>query len=77
MRAWFFGLEGLGQERSIYGCAETYKYKVLTGSVESLSAEDIINGWIKAGWVVLSPNRVEIRVTQTGEEQLDKWKEDK
>lgn len=46
------------------------------GSVESLSAEDIINGWIKAGWVVLSPNRVEIRVTQTGEEQLDKWKEE-
>jgi hypothetical protein len=46
------------------------------GMVASLSAEDIIDGWIRAGWVVLSPNRVEIRVTEAGEEQLDKWKEE-
>ena len=46
------------------------------GMVASLSAEDIINGWIKAGWAELSPNRFEIRVTEAGEEQLDKWKEE-
>src|ERR1700739_3638563 len=46
------------------------------GTVASLSAEDIINGWLKAGWVVLSPNRIEIRVTEAGQEQLDKWTEE-
>jgi len=45
------------------------------GMVVGLAAEDIISGWIKAGWAELSPNRFEIRVTEAGEEQLEKWNE--
>jgi hypothetical protein len=44
--------------------------------VACLSAEDIISGWIRAGWAQLSPNRFEIRVTEAGEEQLEKWQEE-
>jgi hypothetical protein len=43
--------------------------------VACLPAEDIITGWIRAGWAELSPNRFEIRVTEAGEEQLEKWNE--
>src|SRR5690349_21798417 len=37
------------------------------GCIASLAAADIIHGWIKAGWVVRSPNRIELRVTAAGE----------
>ncbi|HWV98522.1 MAG TPA: nucleotide-binding protein [Candidatus Acidoferrum sp.] len=43
------------------------------GMVASMSAQDIINGWIKSGWVVRSPNGVELRVTKAGESQLQEW----
>src|SRR5438445_204087 len=45
------------------------------GMVASLSADDIIVGWIKSGWVIRSPNGIELRVTKAGEGQLKRWKE--
>ena len=47
-----------------------------TGSIESLSAEDVISGWKKAGWIVFSPDRTELRVTEAGKEQLAAWQDD-
>jgi len=55
---------------------EDLRLQGFDGMVACLSAEDIIDGWMKAGWVELSPNRFEIRVTEDGEEQLEKWKEE-
>lgn len=46
------------------------------GMVASLSAQDIIHGWRKAGWIEISPDGTELRVTEPGNEQLAKWEEE-
>jgi predicted nucleotide-binding protein len=46
------------------------------GMVASLSAQDIIDGWIKAGWAIRSPSGVELGITKAGESQLQKWREE-
>jgi hypothetical protein len=45
------------------------------GCIGSLSAEDVINGWKEAGWIVFSPDRTELRVTDAGKAQLDAWQD--
>src|SRR6266404_788845 len=45
------------------------------GMVASLSADDIITGWIKSGWIARSPNGIELRVTKAGEDELKTWKQ--
>ena len=46
------------------------------GWVASLPADSIIEGWKEAGWIEVSPNRAEIRLTVDGEEQLARWQEE-
>ena len=42
----------------------------------SLSPDSILEGWMKAGWIQLSPNRAEIRLEADGKEQLARWQEE-
>jgi hypothetical protein len=44
--------------------------------MESLSSEGIIHGWMEAGWVKISPNGNELRLTEAGNEQLAQWEEE-
>jgi hypothetical protein len=46
------------------------------GMVASLSAESIIHGWKEAGWIKISPNGRELRLTEAGIEQFAQWKEE-
>jgi len=46
------------------------------GVIESLSAESIIHGWKEAGWVKISPNGLELRLTEAGIEQFAQWNEE-
>jgi hypothetical protein len=46
------------------------------GQIASFSAETIIDGWKKAGWIVFSPDRTELRVTDSGREQLAAWEDE-
>jgi len=46
------------------------------GTVESLSAESIVHGWKEAGWIKISPNGSELRLTEAGIEQFNRWKEE-
>lgn len=46
------------------------------GLMGSSSADSILEGWMKAGWIQLSPNRAEIRLKADGEEQLARWQEE-
>ena len=46
------------------------------GMVESSTAESILEGWTRAGWVEVSPNRSETRLTPAGEEQMVRWQEE-
>ncbi len=45
------------------------------GCIGSLSADSILQGWRKAGWIVVSPNQSEMRLTKQGTEQLTHWQE--
>jgi hypothetical protein len=47
-----------------------------TGVVPNFSADSILEGWKKAGWVEVSPDRTEIRLNADGVEQLAKWQEE-
>jgi hypothetical protein len=44
--------------------------------VATLSADSIVEGWKKAGWIEVSPDRTEIRLKPDGEEQLARWLEE-
>ncbi|MGD0537226.1 MAG: hypothetical protein ABSC03_06215 [Verrucomicrobiota bacterium] len=46
------------------------------GCVASLPPDSIMEGWKKAGWIEVSPNRAEIRLTLDGAEQLARWQEE-
>lgn len=46
------------------------------GTVACISADAVIYGWTEAGWVKISPNRSELRLTETGIEQLAQWKDE-
>ena len=46
------------------------------GMIASLSAESIIHGWKEAGWIKISPNGRELRLTEAGIEQFAQWKEE-
>jgi hypothetical protein len=64
-----------GRTRYLELC-ESLRLRGFDGMVGSLSAAEVIDAWKKAGWVQLSPNRFEIRVTEPGKEQLEKWNEE-
>src|ERR1019366_4782095 len=44
--------------------------------VAALSADSLLEGWKKAGWIEVSPNHAEIRLKADGEEQLARWQEE-
>jgi hypothetical protein len=46
------------------------------GCIASISADSILEGWEQAGWIQVSPNHSEIRLTPDGEEQLARWQEE-
>jgi hypothetical protein len=46
------------------------------GMVTGLSADDIIRQWKKNGWIEVSPNGSELRLSEAGIEQLAKWEEE-
>jgi hypothetical protein len=46
------------------------------GGIDTLCAEDIVEGWKAAGWILISPNGVEMRLTPKGSEQLAMWSEE-
>lgn len=57
----------LCRELQVLGC---------DGCVASLGAQDIILGWKEKGWIVYSPDRTELRVTDAGREQLATWEDE-
>ncbi len=66
------GLTG-GRRAEVLRIAERLQRLGYDGCVACLSADSILEGWKKAGWIEVSPNRSEIRLTANGEEQLALW----
>ena len=46
------------------------------GGIGSIDAESIIACWQQAGWIELSPDGNQIRITSQGREQFETWKEE-
>jgi hypothetical protein len=46
------------------------------GMVASMSSDDVVDGWGKAGWITISPNGFEFRVSDAGREQFAQWKDE-
>src|SRR5882762_618254 len=71
----YFWPKMIGRQTEHLPLCQDLQHLGYDGMVASLSADDIINGWIKSGWVVRSPNGIELRVTRAGEDQLKQWNE--
>lgn len=69
------GLTG-GRRGEVLGISEQLRRLGYDGCVDSLCADEILEGWKKAGWIEVSPNHAEIRLTADGEEQLARWQEE-
>ena len=65
-----------GQRKNILDLRRELELLGYNGMIESLSAESIIHGWTKAGWVKISPNGIELRLTEAGIEQIAQWEEE-
>jgi len=46
------------------------------GCIASIHYESIIQAWRKAGWVLLSPDEMFLRLTPKGREQFEAWNEE-
>jgi hypothetical protein len=46
------------------------------GMIASLAPDSIIHGWKESGWIKISPNGNELRLTEAGIEQFAQWKEE-
>src|SRR5262249_707745 len=46
------------------------------GRTGSIDAGSIIHHWQQAGWIELSPEGTQIRITSQGREQFERWKEE-
>lgn len=46
------------------------------GIVGGLTAEDIVRRWTEKGWVRISPDGAELRLTETGVEQYAQWEDE-
>src|SRR5437016_12644686 len=62
-----------GQREDILELERRLRLLGYDGMVVGLSAEDIIDGWKKEGWIKFSPDGNELRLTQNGIEQLTQW----
>jgi len=71
---WRFLLNG--QRKSILDLKKELELIGYHGMIASLSAESIIHGWKEAGWIKISPNESELRLTEAGIEQFAQWKEE-
>src|SRR6185295_2198170 len=65
-----------GERRNILELRNELELIGFNGMVASLSAESIIHGWTEAGWIKISPNGVELRLTESGIEQWAQWQEE-
>jgi hypothetical protein len=65
-----------GQRQDIMYLRSRLELLGYNGMVESLSADEIIHGWTKAGWVKISPNGSELRLTEAGVEQFAHWEDE-
>jgi hypothetical protein len=58
------------------GMSAQFKALGYVGGASILSADSILEGWKKAGWIEVSPDQTEIRLHADGEEQLAQWQEE-
>lgn len=65
-----------GQRKDIQDLRSDLDLLGYRGMVGSLSPDDIIHGWAEAGWVRISPNGTELRLTEAGIEQFAQWEEE-
>jgi hypothetical protein len=72
--SWRFLLNG--DRKNIMELKTELKLIGFIGMAASMSAESIIHAWTEAGWVKISPNGYELRLTETGIEQFAQWKEE-
>ena len=70
---WRFLLNG--QRKNILDLKKELELIGYHGMIESLSSDSIIHGWKEAGWIKISPNGRELRLTEAGIEQFAQWKE--
>ena len=69
------GLTG-GVSAVVLQIVQQLQYLGYTGCFGNLDAESILDEWINAGWVELSPDRWSIRLKPDGVEQMARWKEE-
>jgi hypothetical protein len=65
-----------GRRGEVLDLQERLRLRGYDGTVESLPAESILEGWTRAGWVEVSPDGFEIRLTRAGDEQMARWQEE-
>ena len=65
-----------GQRKNILDLGRDLELLGYDGMAGSLSSESIIHGWTEGGWVRISPNGSELRLTEAGIEQLAQWEEE-
>ena len=71
---WRFLLNG--QRKNILDLKKELEQIGYHGMIANLSAESIIHGWKDGGWIKISPNERELRLTEAGIEQFAQWKEE-
>jgi hypothetical protein len=65
-----------GQRASILDLERELRNLGYDGIVAGLSAESIVQSWTEKGWVKISPNGSELRLTEAGIEQFAQWEEE-
>src|SRR5580658_9698916 len=64
-----------GQRQNIMDLENKLELFGYHGMIQSLSAQSVIHGWSEAGWIIISPNGQQLRLTEAGIEQFHQWKE--
>jgi hypothetical protein len=65
-----------GERKRIMDLSNELELIGYNGMIACLSAESIIHGWKEAGWINISPDESELRLTEAGIEQFAQWKEE-
>jgi hypothetical protein len=65
-----------GQRANILDLERELRNLGYDGMVAGLSAESIVQSWTEKGWVKISPNGGELRLTESGIEQFAQWEEE-
>src|SRR6266478_4418152 len=65
-----------GQRANILDLERELRNLGYDGMVTGLSAESIVQSWTEKGWIKISPNGSELRLTEAGIEQFARWEEE-